>query len=196
MIHARPDYNRIQDPAVNDPSLLGEGCTPIAIGEPVFLMRAQDELFVEMVEEYASRSVRRFKTPADQLRVTQIVKCCDAHVELARRWQADHAVKPADIPAQPMTALAISSVHASLDVDLARSVHRVVRAIHDGECPQCHVCRPATDMDLPDGSKHCPDCGFTILSEEFTAAFQLFAPFMEANLNVFETWRKGLGNSE
>jgi hypothetical protein len=42
MLHARPDYNRIQDPALNDPSLLSPGSTPIAAEEPVFLLRAQD----------------------------------------------------------------------------------------------------------------------------------------------------------
>lgn len=37
MIHARPDYNRFQDPAIDDPSLLGEGSTPIRVDEPVML---------------------------------------------------------------------------------------------------------------------------------------------------------------
>lgn len=43
MIHARSDYNRIQDPAVDDPSLLSEGSTPIGVDEPVFLLRAKDQ---------------------------------------------------------------------------------------------------------------------------------------------------------
>lgn len=42
MKHARTDYNRIQDPAVKDKSLLKLGATPIGIDEPVFLLRAQD----------------------------------------------------------------------------------------------------------------------------------------------------------
>lgn len=43
MIHARDDYNRIQDPAGKIPS-----------DEPVFLLRAQDELACLAVAYYAS----------------------------------------------------------------------------------------------------------------------------------------------
>ena len=42
MIHARDDYNRIQDPAGKIPA-----------DEPVFLLRAQDELACKAVEFYA-----------------------------------------------------------------------------------------------------------------------------------------------
>lgn len=42
MIHARDDYNRIQDPAGKIPA-----------DEPVFLLRAQDELACKAVEYYA-----------------------------------------------------------------------------------------------------------------------------------------------
>jgi hypothetical protein len=42
MLHARTDYNRIQDP---------EGKIPV--DEPVFLLRAQDELACKAVEYYA-----------------------------------------------------------------------------------------------------------------------------------------------
>jgi hypothetical protein len=41
MRHARTDYNRIQDPALEDPTL-ANGSTPIAEDEPVLLFRAQD----------------------------------------------------------------------------------------------------------------------------------------------------------
>lgn len=42
MKHARPDYDRIQDPA---------GAIPA--DEPVFLLRAQDELSARIVDYYA-----------------------------------------------------------------------------------------------------------------------------------------------
>ena len=42
MLHAREDYNRIQDPAGKIPD-----------DEPVFLLRAQDELACRAVEFYA-----------------------------------------------------------------------------------------------------------------------------------------------
>ncbi len=53
MRHARPDYDRFQDPALNDPSLLGEGSTPIGELEPVFLLRAQDKHAAKVVAYYA-----------------------------------------------------------------------------------------------------------------------------------------------
>ena len=43
MLHARTDYDRIQDPALEDPSLLAEGSSPIGEDEPVFLIRAKDK---------------------------------------------------------------------------------------------------------------------------------------------------------
>ena len=53
MIHARDDYNRIQDPALSDPSLLSNGSTPIAEDEPVFLLRGQDMSAAEAVRYWA-----------------------------------------------------------------------------------------------------------------------------------------------
>ena len=53
MRHARKDYDRFQDPAVDDASLLGEGSTPIAPDEPVFLLRAQDRHAAKVVAFYA-----------------------------------------------------------------------------------------------------------------------------------------------
>lgn len=48
MIHAREDYNRIQDPAGKIPD-----------DEPVFLLRAQDELACIAVAFYADLCTRR-----------------------------------------------------------------------------------------------------------------------------------------
>ena len=97
-----------------------------------------------------------------------------------------------------------------LDVDFeqARAVHRVVRAMHDGECPRCHTILPADHMRIsPQEATRaalrdrppqltwdliCPACDFTITHAEQQAAFQLFAPVMERNLAVFEEWRAGL----
>ncbi len=55
MRHARTDYDRFQDPALNDPSLLGEGSYPIAADEPVFLLRANDKHAAKAVAYYAMR---------------------------------------------------------------------------------------------------------------------------------------------
>ena len=54
MKHARPDYNRIQDPALYEPGLLSEGSTPIGEDEPVFLLRAQDKHAAKMLIIYAA----------------------------------------------------------------------------------------------------------------------------------------------
>jgi len=54
MLHARPDYNRIQDPAVEDSSLLSPGSTPIGENEPVFILRAQDITAAAIVREWAA----------------------------------------------------------------------------------------------------------------------------------------------
>jgi hypothetical protein len=72
MIHARKDYMRIQDP-------LNAKDKGIPKDEPVFLLRAQDELFVPMLTLYAEFSAARGCDP----KLTQSVI---AHRELARMW--------------------------------------------------------------------------------------------------------------
>ncbi len=83
------------------------------------------------------------------------------------------------------------------DHDVARSLHRVVRAMHDGECPKCHNVHPSDKMPYSywsDGETYrgwrCPSCLFAITEEEANTIFQIFAPFMERNLAVFEQWRR------
>jgi hypothetical protein len=34
----------------------------------------------------------------------------------------------------------------NLDHDEARALHRIVRAMHDGECPNCHSIHDAREM--------------------------------------------------
>lgn len=76
--------------------------------------------------------------------------------------------------------------------DIARALHRVVRAMHDGECPKCHELHSSDRMR--DIDKHdrwvCPSCGFSISNEEADAALECFKPYMENNLKIFENWRK------
>jgi hypothetical protein len=85
----------------------------------------------------------------------------------------------------------------NLDHDEARALHRIVRAMHDGECPKCHSVFDSRDMrvrrtwstaDNQSGWR-CPACKFFISDEEAAAVFRIFAPFMERNLAVFEKWR-------
>ena len=54
MKHARPDYDRIQDPALQDPRFLKPGSTPIGEDEPVFLLRAQDKTAAETIRHWVA----------------------------------------------------------------------------------------------------------------------------------------------
>lgn len=89
----------------------------------------------------------------------------------------------------------------ALDVSLekARALHRVWRALNDGDCPRCHTFQPATEMlrshrdllgrEIMDGVM-CPACGFAVTTEEITAIETLFAPAMDAAVAIFEAWRR------
>lgn len=82
----------------------------------------------------------------------------------------------------------------ALDVkaDLARALHRVVRAMHDGNCPNCGALVPAEHMR--DGAKlECRACKFSISAEEQRAALAEFEPFMRKNVEVFNDWRRKRG---
>lgn len=89
MIHARADYNRMQDPALNDPSLLGEGSTPIAEDEPVVLFRAQDKHFIAILGFYRDLTWDESRDIADSV---------NRHIERARQWQSVNGCKTPDLP--------------------------------------------------------------------------------------------------
>lgn len=80
------------------------------------------------------------------------------------------------------------------DFEVARSIHRIVRAMHDGECPRCHALAESRAMRAERTVRDmvCPECGFTITESEQVAAIKMFAPVMERNLEVFERWREQL----
>lgn len=92
MIHAREDYNRIQDPALFDASLLGKGSRPIGPDEPVFLLRAGDEYFVPMLQVY---SVMVRDGNCEDVAVST-----DKQVLAGRAWQREVGTKKPDIPAE------------------------------------------------------------------------------------------------
>jgi hypothetical protein len=73
--------------------------------------------------------------------------------------------------------------------DRARAVHRVVRALNDGECPKCHTLNSAREVRFENGDLVCPTCGFEISSEEATAAVVAFAEPMTRALAIFEEWK-------
>lgn len=76
----------------------------------------------------------------------------------------------------------------------ARALHRIVRAMHDGHCPNCghlgqaelFICRGTTEaLDC----HQCPICAFAITGEEARRALAEFMPYLRESLMVFETWR-------
>ena len=80
MKHARPDYNRIQDPT---------GIIPEA--EPVFLIRGQDVAGPATVREWAFQAQR---SGAKKEIVESAIKQAAAMLE----WQREHGMKIPDMP--------------------------------------------------------------------------------------------------
>lgn len=85
----------------------------------------------------------------------------------------------------------------SLDTFGRRSIHRVIRAMHDGECPVCRKISASDDMRFCatkagkiETGWACPHCGFEISDEEAADGLELFTPLMKQNVEVFEAWRQ------
>jgi rubrerythrin len=76
--------------------------------------------------------------------------------------------------------------------DRARAVHRVVRALNDGECPNCQTLRDSREVRQDNGDLICPTCGFEIKKAEADAAIELFAEPMARALAIFAQWRATL----
>lgn len=90
MIHACEDYNRIQDPAVSDPSLLGDGSTPIGEDKPVFLLRARDAFAPTLVRLWAASALQH-----GMAREAEVAQAWAVRIE---EWQAIHGCKVPDLP--------------------------------------------------------------------------------------------------
>ena len=94
--------------------------------------------------------------------------------------------------------MSLDSKKLALDVSLekARALHRVWRALNDGDCPKCHKHRPATQMfrgheflsDAP--AIACPSCNFSVTHDEIAEIERMFAPAMDAATAIFEEWRE------
>lgn len=80
-------------------------------------------------------------------------------------------------------------------IERARSLHRVVRALHDGNCPKCGEIFPSEAAQREIDRETCPYCGFYITNEEAKAAMVEFRPVLEKNVAVFEEWRATLRTS-
>jgi hypothetical protein len=85
MIHARDDYNRIQDP---------EG--KIGEDEPVLLFRAKDKHFQEVLSEYSA--LLESDTDMDDKEREKMRLSISSQIYLADNWQRNHGCKTPDIP--------------------------------------------------------------------------------------------------
>lgn len=86
-------------------------------------------------------------------------------------------------------------------LDKARAMHRVWRALNDGDCPKCHRhvaatrirrdhdCRFEIPPKVMTGCIQCPNCGFGVTGDEIDAIEKQFAPAMDRAVAVFEEWR-------
>lgn len=81
----------------------------------------------------------------------------------------------------------------------ARALHRIVRAMHDGHCPNCGCLESSESFvwfEPPCDGPHqrmvghrCPSCCFTVTEVEARAALLAFQPHLKKLLEVFENWR-------
>lgn len=90
-------------------------------------------------------------------------------------------------------------LNSDISGEQARALHRVVRAMHDGNCPKCGYLGPSSEFEFryanaPGGLRildHiCPKCKFRIGYKEAEAALEAFRPYMQANVEIFEKWRE------
>ncbi len=82
MIHARKDYNRIQDPA----GLIPED-------EPVFLLRAKDMCAPATVEFWAQLADKYGATP-------EMTNVALDHARKMEEWQQEHGTQVPDMPSE------------------------------------------------------------------------------------------------
>ena len=96
MIHSRPDYNRIQDPALGCPNLCAPGTWPIKADEPVILFRGQDKHFGAILAFYAEL-VANDSGVSDEQKEAIRAQLAE-HGERAFAWQEANFSKSPDVP--------------------------------------------------------------------------------------------------
>ena len=107
----------------------------------------------------------------------------------------------------------MTDLQVDLSAEECRALHRVVRAMHDGHCPNCgHIQRAEsmkgfisrspttgdvslygeslTDVSVGEGYC-CYVCQFFITDAEAEEALRLFQPHLKKSVDVFNQWRQG-----
>jgi hypothetical protein len=83
-----------------------------------------------------------------------------------------------------------TNLHLDTSLEKARALHRVWRALNDGDCPKCHKYHPATAILRGETFIQCPSCGFNVEQSEIEQIEKMFAPAMDAAVEIFEEWRQ------
>lgn len=122
MLHAREDYQRIQDPdAPSDDNPEGRG---IPADEPVFLLRAKDLLAPGAVRQWARELHRMAAMEGPGLRQDELLATASAawaHAERMQDWQRQHGAK---VPDAPLETLDQDAAHVGAAVELAQDLER------------------------------------------------------------------------
>jgi hypothetical protein len=99
---------------------------------------------------------------------------------------------------EPATQILAQTDPAAVSPEVARSLRSVVRAMHDGLCPQCGILCDAEDMRKGRGYTQCasgwrcPECEFYLSEATAKAALQASAAHMAAHLAAFRAWHSGM----
>ena len=96
-------------------------------------------------------------------------------------------------PVEPVGPIEMKSLSLDVSLEKVRALHRVWRALNDGDCPKCHKFHAATDIIRRTGvgapNIQCPSCKFYIFMSEIEYIERMFAPAMDAAVAIFEDWR-------
>jgi len=116
MLHARDDYQRIQDPA----GLIAED-------EPVFLLRGKDQLAPGIVRQWA-RELHRLAAHEEGERQEELLataRAAWAHAEKMEEWQ--RANGGAKVPDAPLVELSQDAAELGAGIELAADLERSER---------------------------------------------------------------------
>lgn len=94
---------------------------------------------------------------------------------------------------QPESKSDVQPLALDVSLEKARALHRVWRALNDGDCPKCHKFHAATEIIRNTYSIECPACGFFVTRKEIDDIEKMFAPAMDAAVDIFLEWRAKAG---
>lgn len=93
------------------------------------------------------------------------------------------------VPPSPIQVAAGPPLALDISLEQARALHRVWRALNDGDCPKCHKFHAATEIIRNWAAITCPSCWFHVKRAEIAAIEEMFAPAMDAAVAIFNQWR-------